>query len=145
MIHIYLGSINHQPLRDYVFEDQPATGPFPGVKEFNDWFALCHQFRFERRYDDPYRCYLPDDREIKLTHADLNRRNVMIPSTNPVRIVVIDWQQSGWYPDYWEYCKASWTVSFEDEWRKEYTHKYLQPDEDVFEVFCYYTAAMGAF
>lgn len=98
--YIYIGSINRQPLLDYVFMHQPKTGPFPTVKDFNDWFALCHQLRFERRYDDPNRCFLPDGREIKLTHADLNRVNIIVPSTNPVRIVVIDWQQSGWYPDY---------------------------------------------
>lgn len=103
-----------------MFQNQPISGPFPGVKELNDEFALCHQLRFEHRYDDPYRCYLPDDGEIKLTHADLNRRNIIVSSTNPVRIVLIDWQQSGWYPDYWEYCKTHWTAWYEDEWRKGY-------------------------
>ncbi len=24
---------------------------------------------------------------------------------------VIDWQQSGWYPAYWEYCKSRWAWS----------------------------------
>ncbi|RAO72420.1 uncharacterized protein BHQ10_008432 [Talaromyces amestolkiae] len=141
----FIGSINNRPLLDYVFADQPTTGPFSSVKEFNDWFALCHQLRFERRYDDPNRCFLPDDGEVKLTHADLNRRNIILPSTNPLRIVVVDWQQSGWYPDYWEYCKATWTVSYKDEWREDYIYKYLQPREDVYDVFCEYTAAMGAF
>lgn len=145
MTYIYVGSINNRPLLDYVFADQPTTGPFSSVKEFNDWFALCHQLRFERRYDDPNRCFLPDDGEVKLTHADLNRRNIILPSTNPLRIVVVDWQQSGWYPDYWEYCKATWTVSYKDEWREDYIYKYLQPREDVYDVFCEYTAAMGAF
>ncbi|KAF3385800.1 hypothetical protein DPV78_012497 [Talaromyces pinophilus] len=141
----FIGSINRQPLLDYVFMHQPKTGPFPTVKDFNDWFALCHQLRFERRYDDPNRCFLPDGGEIKLTHADLNRVNIIVPSTNPVRIVVIDWQQSGWYPDYWEYCKATWAVWYEDEWRIDYIDKYLQPYEDVYDIFCEYTTAMGAF
>ncbi|RAL15836.1 uncharacterized protein BO97DRAFT_468007 [Aspergillus homomorphus CBS 101889] len=68
----FIGSINREHLLDYVFIDQPKTGPF-----------------------------------LSLTHADLNRRNIMVPSTSPVRVVIVDWQQSGWYPDYWEYCKAA--------------------------------------
>lgn len=138
------GSITRGHLLDYVFIDQPKTGPFPDVKEFNDWFALLHQLRFAHKYEDPNRCLLPDIGEIKLTHADLNRRNIIVASTSPVRIVIIDWQQSGWYPDYWEYCKAAYTCWYEDEWRKDYIDQFLQPQTDVYFVFSEYIMAMGA-
>jgi hypothetical protein len=38
------------------------------------------------------------------THADLNRRNIMVRDGRVVAI--IDWAYSGWYPEYWEYTKA---------------------------------------
>ncbi|GIK07577.1 hypothetical protein Aspvir_003243 [Aspergillus viridinutans] len=140
----FVGSINRQHPLDYVFTDQPRGGPFPSVKEFNDWFALLHQLRFTRRYDDPNRCLLPDTGDIKFTHADLDRRNIIISSVNPGRVVIVDWQQSGWYPDYWEYCKALYTCWYEDEWRKDFIDKFLEPRMDVFYVFSEYCNAMGA-
>ncbi|RHZ56797.1 hypothetical protein CDV55_103555 [Aspergillus turcosus] len=124
------------------FIDQPRGGPFPSIKDFNDWFALLHQLRFPHRYDDPNRCLLPDTGAIKFTHADLNRRNMIVSSANPGRVFLVDWQQSGWYPDYWEYCKACYTVWYEDEWRRDYIDKFLQPWTDVTFV-CVHPWAMG--
>jgi len=58
-------------------------------------------------------------------------------------VAIIDWAQAGWYPDYWEYCKArrveldSRCISPEvqDEWRV----KYLPLIMDVVdEEACYY-------
>lgn len=136
-----LGSINRQYLLDYVLMDQPRADPFPSIKAFNDWFALLHQLRFAHRYDDPNRCLLPDTGNIKFTHADLNPRNMIVSSG---RVVLVDWQQSGWYPDYWEYCKVCYTVSYKDEWRKIYIDKFLEPCPDVHFVWSEYCMAMGA-
>lgn len=138
------GSINRGHLLDYVFIDQPKTGPFLSVRDFNDWFASLHQLRLGHKYDDPNRPLLPDSGEIKLTHGDLNRRNIIVASTSPIRVVIVDWQQSGWYPDYWEYCKAVFTCWHEDEWRKDYIDKFLQPQTEVYFVFSEYARAMGA-
>ncbi|PYH86282.1 hypothetical protein BO82DRAFT_418729 [Aspergillus uvarum CBS 121591] len=140
----FIGSIDHGQLLDYVFIDQPKTGPFPSIKTFNDWFALLHQLRFKHKYDDPNRCLLPDNGEIKLTHCDLNRHNMIVASTSPARLVLIAWEQAGWYPDYWEYCKALYTCFMGTEWHTDYIDKFLQPRTDVYDVFSEYTMAMGA-
>jgi hypothetical protein len=67
------------------------------------------------------------------THADFQRKNIIIRSAaNDVsdrsdshgnqddsvadRVVIIDWEKSGWYPDYWEYCAVSWAFLFRDDW-----------------------------
>jgi thiamine kinase-like enzyme len=105
---------------------------------------LLHQLRFTRRYDDPNRRLLPDTGEIKFTHADLNPRNIIVSPVNPSRVVIVDWQQSGWYPDYWEYCKALYATSYKDEWRNIYIDQVLEPWTDVHLVFSEYTMAMGA-
>ncbi|KLJ07781.1 hypothetical protein EMPG_16741 [Blastomyces silverae] len=90
----FIGSINRQHLRDYVFQTMPRTGPFKTVMEFNDWFSSLpqHWVPDSRKYQDPYRHFLPDTGSIKLTHGDLHHGNIMISSTGPPRIIaLIDW------------------------------------------------------
>lgn len=55
------------------------AGPFPSIKEFNDWFAY------------PNRGLLPDNGDIKFTHAELERRNIIVSSFAPVQIVIVNW------------------------------------------------------
>lgn len=40
------------------------------------------------------------------THGDLDPRNILVEEGHVIGIV--DWEQSGWYPGYWEYVKAMW-------------------------------------
>ena len=42
--------------------------------------------------------------KIVLTHNDLSPRNILVRDGKVVAIV--DWELSGFYPDYWEYVKA---------------------------------------
>ncbi|PYI06690.1 hypothetical protein BO78DRAFT_314803, partial [Aspergillus sclerotiicarbonarius CBS 121057] len=134
----YIGSISRQRVLDYVFETRPEAGPFPGIKEFNDWFSGLPQTRLptSERYECPYREFLPDIGEIKFTHGDLHRGNIIVSSTGPPRVLaIVDWAQSGWCPDYWEYCKALYTCWYEDEWRRDWIDKFLHPRFQEFLVF----------
>ncbi|KAJ0425253.1 kinase-like domain-containing protein [Aspergillus carlsbadensis] len=123
----YIESINRQKLPDYVFQSLTEAGPFPNIKEFNEWFSLLPQSRLapSMKRKDPYRDFLPDSGDIRFTHADLHRGNIMISSTAPFRVIaIVDWGQAGWYPDYWEYCKAFYTCWYEDEWRRDWIDKF---------------------
>ncbi|PNY26211.1 Uncharacterized protein TCAP_03855 [Tolypocladium capitatum] len=53
------------------------------------------------------------------THGDLNRGNIIISGTPGLRKIVgiVDWEQAGRYPDYWEYCKALIAEPYDEEWR----------------------------
>lgn len=144
---MYIGSINRQQLLDYVFQTQPEAGPFLSISAFNDWFSCLPQRRLpmSSRYKDPYRGMLPDTGEIKFTHGDLHRGNIIVSSAAPARILaIVDWAQAGWYPDYWEYCKALYTCWYEDEWRRDWIDKFLCPRMQEFEVFAEYTMAIGS-
>jgi hypothetical protein len=34
------------------------------------------------------------------------------------RIVgIVDWEEAGWYPEYWEYCKLLYEIEYTQEWR----------------------------
>ena len=52
---------------------------------------------------DVYDCHQRDYRTV-FAHADLNPRNVIL-DRNKVP-VIIDWELSGWWPEYWEYTKC---------------------------------------
>jgi Ser/Thr protein kinase RdoA (MazF antagonist) len=84
---------------------------------------------------------LPDTARICLTHGDLHLGNILviISSDEPrqVRISgIVDWEQAGWYPEYWEYCKAMIVGPYGDEWRDAgFIHLALPAYEPEFEAF----------
>ncbi|PMD33308.1 phosphotransferase enzyme family protein [Hyaloscypha variabilis F] len=143
----FIGSVNCQAPQDIIFQNMPVDGPFSGVKPFNDWFSSLPQ-RFladYQKFQDPMRLLLPDDGAITFTHADLHEENILISQHGPPQILaIIDWGQSGWYPDYWEYCKAAYTCMYSGEWRMQWIPMFLAPRLDEHEAFSEYVMAIGA-
>ncbi|KAG5290134.1 phosphotransferase enzyme family protein [Histoplasma ohiense] len=143
----FIGSITRRLLLDYVFQAMPSTGPFKTVKEFNDWFSALPQQQLpdSLKYKDPYREFLPDDGTIRFTHGDLHRGNIIVSRTDPPRVMaVIDWTHAGWYPDYWEYCKALYTSDYNGEWRNTWIPRFLEQYPKEFAVFSEYIMQIGA-
>ena len=111
----FTGDITGQQLPDIVFSNCPRpAGPFSSVSEFNDYFIF---LAWTRPTPPPARCDhfkrpgLPDDNPVFFTHADLNPSNIIVslsPSHPPTITGIIDFEQSGWYPAYWEGCKCRW-------------------------------------
>jgi hypothetical protein len=142
-----LGHIGKQPLQDVIFESScsPTAGPFSNVSEFHDW--LTSSFG-PRRHDrnkppHPYRHHLPDDVPIIFTHADLHPSNILVSTgSNPRVIAIIDWHQSGWYPAYWEYCKARWTSKIGDEWETKYIPLFVNR-HGCYDYWDYFNLARG--
>ncbi len=48
------------------------------------------------------------DYAAKFTHSDLVTKNIMVDDDAHV-VGIVDWEFSGWYPEYWEYTKAFFT------------------------------------
>ena len=48
------------------------------------------------------------------THADLAPRNIIVD--NGKVSAIVDWEFSGWYPEYWEYTKAHYAPVNRPEW-----------------------------
>lgn len=47
---------------------------------------------------------LRTDHEIVFTHGDFAPRNMLVKDERIAAI--LDWEDSGWYPEYWEYVKS---------------------------------------
>lgn len=115
----YSGHIGGQPIQDVIFKGSclPCPGPFPDVSSFHNYFVKAWTPNSEDLELHEYRSLLPDSSSIKFMHGELHPTNILVsPEGTPPRIVtIIDWHQSGWLPEYWEFCKVVYSVYY-DEW-----------------------------
>jgi len=144
----YIGHVNKQPLLDVVFTNtcSPTAGPFSSVSKFHDWFTSSYGPRRDNPNipPHPYRYFLPDDVPIVFTHGDLHPSNIIVSfGPNPRVVAIIDWHQSGWYPAYWEYCKARWTSWIGKEWESKYLPLILDR-HDCYDYWDSFILARGA-
>lgn len=65
-------------------------GPFNSVKEFY------HSLAKGEHHD------LGDSYAIHFAHADLAPRNIIVDKDTGCINAIIDWERSGWYPEYWD-------------------------------------------
>ncbi|KAI1121435.1 hypothetical protein F5Y10DRAFT_272103 [Nemania abortiva] len=86
--------------RDSRIRNERPVGPFPDEASFSQ------VLRFS---DEPSR----RGHRIVFTHADLNPRNILVDEVTQKDgsrgwsvTGIVDWEFSGYYPEYWEYTKA---------------------------------------
>ncbi|ODA77339.1 hypothetical protein RJ55_06967 [Drechmeria coniospora] len=112
----YVGSLGKQPLKDVFLRNHTKfQGPFQGEDAVRQLQSAC---------------YMDIDGEdaIVFTHGDLIAPNILLSAgRNPKVAAVIDWGQAGWYPAYWENCKARevWIQYFDAALQTEWQTKYL--------------------
>lgn len=72
---------------------------------------------------------LPDDLAVAFSHSDINPSAIMVSEESLCSILaLVDWQQSGQYPDYSELCKAEFTAVVNSEWGKDMSYcSYKRP------------------
>ena len=52
--------------------------------------------------------------KIVFTHGDLNMRNIL--AINGKVTGIVDWENAGWFPEYWEFTKAHYTARSSIRW-----------------------------
>ncbi|GIK07224.1 hypothetical protein Aspvir_002881 [Aspergillus viridinutans] len=145
----FVGNIARAPLYDRALDSDyiPTEGPFTTAREFHDWFTFLPRRPMPDPYSvpiEPYRYELPDDCAIKFTHSDLHRSNIIITSHRPYRtLAIVDWEQSGWFPAYWEARKAQYSVSTKEEWSARYLPMILDQYDATWGPWDYYTTSLG--
>ncbi|KAK2803414.1 hypothetical protein FQN51_003521 [Onygenales sp. PD_10] len=137
------------PLYDRAFHVNymSEAGPFTTVKQFHDWFTFLPRRPMPDPHSvpiEPFRQDLPDDSPIKFTHGDLHRSNIVVTRSRPYKVTaVVDWEQSGWLPAYWETRKAQYTADWKEEWSKQYLPMILDQHASTWDPWDYYTTSMG--
>ena len=58
------------------------------------------------------------------THGDLRLANIMVHNGSVSGIV--DWEQGGWYPEHWEFCRALHIWQWQHDWT-DYMLQVFQP------------------
>lgn len=125
----------------------PEAGPFITVRDFHNWFMFLYQRPMPDPHSfpiEPFHHELPDNSDIKFTHGDLHRSNIIVTPSQPYRLLaIVDWEQSGWLPAYWEARKAQYTADRNEEWSTRYLLIILEQYTSTWEPWDYYTIAMG--
>lgn len=128
----YYGSLGKRPLLDGIFwteGPEPAiNGSFASNEDLIEGMVGKHTHdRGPSVRADFLRQCLPRvlrDQRPTFTHGDFQRKNIMLQVKEEdagddgaeLQVVVLDWQNSGWYPAYWEYCLAVCALRFDDDW-----------------------------
>ena len=99
-------------------------GPFDTEQQFNEsnWGDLVQSAPDLLRHYAKYA--LTDDHEIVFTHADISPRNILVEEGHV--IVILDWEDAGWYPAYWEYTQVLRQLKLVPDW-PEYISRILPP------------------
>ena len=112
-----ISSASGGPIQDYRIPSSLA-GPFEREKDFSECLRLGALPNLVHRHDH----------EIVFTHADLHMRNIL--AKDGVLTGIVDWENAGWYPDYWEYTKCHFSVRHAKKWMKvidtAFDHKYQE-------------------
>ncbi|KAL7628852.1 hypothetical protein AAE478_000367 [Parahypoxylon ruwenzoriense] len=81
----------HSPPAEILDDDAPQARIYKRYLHFNG-----------RLYEGTLPGMLPRSSVSVFTHGDLAPRNIMVQESRITGI--IDWENSGWFPDYWEYA-----------------------------------------
>jgi len=74
------------------------VGPCVNEQTFNEVIFLTSRPQLAHR----------TDHRIYFTHGDLNMGNILMD--NGAVTGIVDWENAGWYPEYWEYTKCHFSV-----------------------------------
>ena len=111
----FIGAVYGSACDDQFFSDDLwAYGPYKDEVEFNQGLVKAWT---KYKADDPYTLLLVNillngmqGHGIVLTHGDFAARNILVRGSEVVGI--LDWDFAGFYPEYWEFCKAHWRTEW---------------------------------
>lgn len=114
----FIGSVDGTWCNDQFFtEDLGQYGPYETEDDFNQGIVRAMKKDHPYTYVD-WICDVWVDvmtgHDIVLTHGDLDPRNILVQGSEVVAI--LDWEFAGYYPEYWEYCKALRHPEWEGSW-----------------------------
>lgn len=132
----FYGTVDKGPVPHHLFHsakgDPAICGPFDSESEFNAalvkklrviWAAnLKHSFKadfYERNLDAVLKGHEP-----AFSHSDLQQKNILVRriqakaglASKCFEVAIIDWEEAGWYPSYWEYSAVFVAFEWGNDW-----------------------------
>lgn len=126
----YFGNLARTPYTDGVLsspDDNPMiSGPFNSQDEMNQGILVRlgqkespHYIRLLRGMVD---LTLKGHKSV-FTHGDLQPKNVIVErkglredGSSNFKVTLIDWNLSGWYPEFWDYCNSTLYCQLKPGW-----------------------------
>ncbi|KAH7912083.1 kinase-like domain-containing protein [Hygrophoropsis aurantiaca] len=129
----FLGKIGHRACMDpggFGVNDS-CMGPFDDEESFNRY--RLERVRVEKGDDAANRVasLQKSGHRFVLTHGDLSGRNIFVKDGKITGLV--DWESSGWYPEYWEWIQAQTSPSHDSCWR-QVLGQVLEPYPEMLEL-----------
>jgi len=132
-----VGSVTYGRLNDKRVEVD-GFGPYNSVSDFQEQ-AGCNyvlQKKLADAEDDESRRLAEVLRartwDTRFTHADLNSANTLVHRGKISAI--IDWERSGWFPEYYEYTSAYFSNLYDSDWWVNELAKVLHNYDDELEM-----------
>ncbi|KAI1273332.1 kinase-like protein [Xylaria sp. FL0933] len=118
----FIGAVDGSWCDDHFFDDdRGGYGPFVNEEQFNSGIIKALKQGRSHYTDVVMTCDIIREiwkgHEIVFTHNDFAPRNILVQGSKVVAI--LDWELAGYYPDYWEYCKALRRPDWHSGWIKE--------------------------
>ncbi|KAI8969541.1 kinase-like protein [Trametes punicea] len=114
-----LGSpVGRRLCKDVRRDERVSPSPIYSESQFNDFLLDSPTSRASSSHKKWLHSMLRTDHRIVFTHADIHPRNIMVvdgPSGAIELSGILDWEASGFYPEYWEQLKAMNTRSIKDD------------------------------
>ncbi|KAI0388335.1 kinase-like protein [Xylariaceae sp. FL0594] len=139
----YVGGFNRNPcvagefMWDHDHEAKHQYGPYRDEEGLNEGIVEAYFRAFpgppltdveSQPYNDEYAfnqlVRSLRNHEIVFTHGDLNPSNILV--RGDLTVVILDWATAGFYPEYWEWYKATWM----GQWRPSFirqVERYIPP------------------
>ncbi|KAK7681484.1 hypothetical protein QCA50_015576 [Cerrena zonata] len=106
-------ALNGEAVRDSRITSSGPVGPFADEANFNDYLVQAAEVFMDETTIPGIRARMREDHRIVFTHGDLAPRNIIVKDGKVMAL--IDWEQSGWYPEHWELVKAMWCPMGKDD------------------------------
>ncbi|KAK6813287.1 hypothetical protein RU639_011075 [Aspergillus parasiticus] len=122
----YIGSADLGPVTDPILERRHNKGPFDSEEAFNNAIIEVYQSTAPKRHIKSFLAGMLSQKrhQIVFTHGDLRLQNIMVNNGHVSGIV--DWEFSGWYPEYWEFLRALYVWRWQNDWT-DYLLQVLEP------------------
>ncbi|KAI2735148.1 hypothetical protein DTO013E5_9489 [Penicillium roqueforti] len=126
----YFGNLNGTPYIDGVLstpDNNPIiSGPFKDQKQMNqgilERLGQMQSPHYIRLLKEMVNRTLKNHR-IVFTHGDLQPKNIIVERKGvcnngdaDFKVTLIDWNLSGWYPEFWDFCNSTLYCQMKPDW-----------------------------